>query len=105
MLDSTIELIRAGLKTDPTLSSDERTRLLAILRNHGRQTPSPPPTCQEFAPKVRRVVYRVLMRLISKRARFPVFNRFMISQFTGGGAIVAQSTVASGALSHRGLPF
>jgi len=41
MLDSTIELIRAGLKTDPTLSPSECTRLLSILRNHNRQTPSP----------------------------------------------------------------
>lgn len=38
MLDSTIELIRAGLKTDPTLSPTERARLLLILRNHGQQT-------------------------------------------------------------------
>ena len=39
MLDSTIELIRAGLKTDQTLSVAERTRLLIILRNHGEKSP------------------------------------------------------------------
>jgi hypothetical protein len=37
MLESTLELIRAGLKTDPTLSSAERTRVLMILRNQGKQ--------------------------------------------------------------------
>ena len=52
MLDSTIELIHAGLKTDPTLSSDERTRLLVVLRNHGKPIPSPQPTSQKVAPKI-----------------------------------------------------
>ena len=37
MLDSTIELIRAGLKTDPTLSTAERAQLLVVLRSHGKQ--------------------------------------------------------------------
>jgi len=51
MLDSTLELIRAGLKTDPTLSFAERTRLLMILRNHGRQTQLPEPIakCRELS--------------------------------------------------------
>ena len=52
MLDSTIELIRAGLKTDPTLSSEERTRLVAMLRHHGRPAQPAPPVRQEFEPKV-----------------------------------------------------
>jgi len=52
MLDSTIELIRAGLKTDPTLSSEERTRLLVALRNHDKQTQSPQPISQDVAPKI-----------------------------------------------------
>ena len=50
MLDSTIELIRAGLKTDPTLSLAERTRLILILRNHGRQTQ--PPQAVHAEPKI-----------------------------------------------------
>jgi len=52
MLDSTIELIRAGLKTDPTLSLEERTRLLVIIRHHGNQAQSPPQPRQEVVPKV-----------------------------------------------------
>src|ERR1017187_9860378 len=52
MLDSTIELIRAGLKTDPTLSSVERTRLLVTLRSHGKPMPSPQPASQDVAPKI-----------------------------------------------------
>ena len=52
MLDSTIELIRAGLKTDPTLSSDERARLLVVIRNHDKQTQPPQPACQDVAPKI-----------------------------------------------------
>jgi hypothetical protein len=50
MLDSTIELIRAGLKTDPTLSLAERARLILILRNHGRQTQ--PPQAVHAEPKI-----------------------------------------------------
>lgn len=52
MLASTIELIRAGLKTDPTLSSDERARLLVVIRNHDKQTQPPQPACQDVAPKI-----------------------------------------------------
>ena len=53
MLDSTIELIRAGLKTDPTLSPSECTRLLSILRNHNRQTSS-----TQIKPEPPRVIRR-----------------------------------------------
>ena len=42
MLNSTIELIRTGFKTDPTLSPTESAKLLLILRNHGKQTLRPP---------------------------------------------------------------
>lgn len=52
MLDSTIELIRAGLKTDPTLSPDERTRILLVFRKHGNQVLSPQSPPQIVAPKV-----------------------------------------------------
>lgn len=54
MLDSTIELIRAGLKTDPTLSPEDRARLVALIRNHGKQTQVTPPTAQDPVPKVLR---------------------------------------------------
>jgi hypothetical protein len=50
MLDSTIELIRAGLKTDPTLSIAERTRIVLVLRNHGKQTQQP--QIQQDTPKI-----------------------------------------------------
>jgi hypothetical protein len=43
MLDSTIELIRAGLKTDVTLNAADRIRLVALLRNGGAQSQSLPP--------------------------------------------------------------
>ena len=33
MLATTIELIRSGLKTDPTLAPADRARLLALIRN------------------------------------------------------------------------
>jgi hypothetical protein len=41
MLDSTVDLIRACLKTDPTLSPSECARALLILRNHNRQAAPP----------------------------------------------------------------
>jgi len=52
MLDSTIELIRAGLKTDPTLSSEERTRLVAMLRHQDKPMQPRPLVRQEVEPKV-----------------------------------------------------
>ncbi len=52
MLDSTIELIRAGLKTDPTLSSEERAKLLGVLRNHDKQTQSPQTAVRDVTPKI-----------------------------------------------------
>jgi len=52
MLDSTIELIRAGLKTDPTISAVERTRLLISLRNNAKQVSSQQPKNLDVAPKI-----------------------------------------------------
>jgi len=47
MLGTTIEIIRSGLKSDPTLTPHERARLLAALRQpaaqkSGRETSSDP---------------------------------------------------------------
>jgi len=53
MLNSTIELIRAGFKTDPTLNPTECARLLVILRNHGKQSLRPP-----IEPGVPRIIRR-----------------------------------------------
>lgn len=50
MLNSTIELIRVGLKTDPTLSIADRSRLVLLLRNHGKQ--AQPSQTVEAAPKI-----------------------------------------------------
>ena len=41
MLPTTLDIIRSGLKSDPSISPGERTRLLAALR---QPSPTPPPT-------------------------------------------------------------
>ena len=41
MLNTTLEIVRSGLKADPTLTPHERTRLLAALREPAVQKSSP----------------------------------------------------------------
>jgi hypothetical protein len=41
MLPTTIDLIKAGLKSDPTLSAADRARLMGLLRNGGAQSARP----------------------------------------------------------------
>jgi hypothetical protein len=41
MLNTTLEIVRSGLKADPTLTSQERARLLAALRQPAAQKPVP----------------------------------------------------------------
>ena len=43
MLQTTIDLLRAGLRTDPTVTPGERTHLLALLRQGLEQEPPPQP--------------------------------------------------------------
>jgi len=53
MLTSTLEIIRAALKADATVSAAERTRLLALLRNGG--APGHPPTAPpDTSPRILR---------------------------------------------------
>jgi hypothetical protein len=42
MLATTLDVIKAGLKSDPTVSPSERARLLTLLR-HGPSTPKAEP--------------------------------------------------------------
>lgn len=41
MLPTTIEATRAMLRADPSLTPNDRNRLLALLRNHGKADPEP----------------------------------------------------------------
>lgn len=41
MLNTTIEIVRSGLKADPTITPQERTRLLATLRQPAAQKAVP----------------------------------------------------------------
>ncbi len=40
MLNTTLEIVRSGLKSDPTLTPLDRTRLLAALRESAAQKPA-----------------------------------------------------------------
>ena len=53
MLPTTVEIIRSGLKSDPSLTPAVRTRLLALLRN-GPETPKPETTTERVARIIRR---------------------------------------------------
>lgn len=41
MLNTTLEIVRSGLKSDPTLTPQDRARLLASLREPAVQKPAP----------------------------------------------------------------
>ena len=41
MLNTTLEIVRSGLKADPTLTPQERARLLAAMRESPAQRPAP----------------------------------------------------------------
>lgn len=41
MLSTTLEIIRSGLKADPTLTPQDRVRLLSTLRTPAAQKPAP----------------------------------------------------------------
>jgi hypothetical protein len=41
MLDNTVEIVKLGLKQDPTISPIERTRLLKLLRQAENEDPKP----------------------------------------------------------------
>jgi hypothetical protein len=65
MLDTTIELIRLGLKADPTVTKQERARRLASLFEPATHKPSP------ITPTELRLVRRVeVARRMSRSLRF-----------------------------------
>ena len=39
MLNTTVEAVRAVLKSDPSLTPSDRTRITAAIRNHGKAKP------------------------------------------------------------------
>jgi hypothetical protein len=81
MLNTTLEIVRSGLKADPTITPQERTRLLATLRQ---------PAVQKSAP-----VSSTEPRLVR---RAEVARRLSCSLRT------VDKLAASGALAKRKLP-
>ena len=61
MLDVTLDLLKAGLKSDPSLTPVDRSRLLALLKSGSVPAPR-----QEVGPKIltRRAVAEMLSRSI-----------------------------------------
>jgi predicted DNA-binding transcriptional regulator AlpA len=53
MLATTIEIIRSGLKADPSLTPAVRARIVAMLRN-GLETPKPETATERVARIIRR---------------------------------------------------
>lgn len=39
MMETTKDVVRAVLKSDPTLTPQERTQIISVLRDHGRTCP------------------------------------------------------------------
>jgi hypothetical protein len=99
MLDSTIELIRAGLKTDPTLSPEDRARLVALLRNQGKPAPVPPPAAPDPAPKVirrRQAAERLnsSLRFVDLLARQGILKKCVLPGRTRAVGILESSLLA-----------
>src|SRR5262249_52360367 len=69
MLDTTLEVIKAALRADNTVTPADRTRLVAILRS-GAQAPQSAPAIPEPVRIVRRKAQRLScsLRLIDKLA-------------------------------------
>lgn len=67
MLPTTIEAVKALLKADPVLTPADRTRIVATIRNHGREDEATRPA----APAERRVLSRAeVARRFSRSVRF-----------------------------------
>lgn len=52
MLPTTIDVLKAGLKSDPTVSANDRARLLALIRTGAAPNKPAPP--QDVAPRILR---------------------------------------------------
>lgn len=66
MLQTTADALRAVLKSDPTISSADRSRILTAIRNHGRQCE--PDNSQ---PKQTRIMRRSeVAQLLNRSLRF-----------------------------------
>lgn len=81
MLNTTLEIVRSGLKADPTISPQERMRLLAVLREPAAQKPARPTSIEP----------RLILRAEAAR-RFSRSLRFV------------DKLAASGVLVKRKLP-
>jgi len=103
MLCSTIDLIRAGLRTDTTITAAERTRLMAVLRNGvtsykpDRPPPDNPPRLLRRAEVARRLScsLRTVDKLPIKKVKLPGRQRAagflegdVNTLIQGGGGIV-----------------
>ena len=81
MLQTTVEILRSGLKADPTISPIERTRLLKLLR-HGEDPQSAKPEAP-IAPKVlqrKEVAARLgrSLRFVDKLARAGTLRKVLL---------------------------
>ena len=87
MTSTTLDIVRAAFRADPTLGPADRNRLLAILRNGGR--PEATPATTPTAPTTReplRVIRRaeaaarlsVALRTVDDLARRGVLHKFTL---------------------------
>jgi predicted DNA-binding transcriptional regulator AlpA len=81
MLNTTIEICRSGLKSDPTLTAQDRARLLAALRQSAMQKPAP-----ETSNEPRLIRRAEVAQRLSRSLRF------------------VDKLAASGVLAKRNLP-
>jgi hypothetical protein len=83
MLSTILDVCRASLKADPTVSATDRTRLLAILRGGGAPD-TPPATPPDTTPRILRraevgrrlaVSLRTVDKLPIKKVKLPGRSR------------------------------
>jgi len=70
MLNTTLEIVRSGLKADPTLTPQDRVRLLAALRQPAVQKPAPETSAESRLVRRAEVARRLScsLRMVDKLA-------------------------------------
>lgn len=70
MLPTTLDLVRTALKTDPTLSIEQRTRLIAALRQAEKPIAPAPATAPTTAPAPQVITRQQAAKMLGRSLRY-----------------------------------